>query len=170
MVSIACWVIEVAKAAVPQMNPVPSSETQPVSEELATVAAVRLIELPRYSRDDGEVVVAQVAAQVAFPIARVFTVTAPLDALRGEHAHIRCTQFMLCVHGAVEIVCDDGREKSTFHLNRNNLALCVPPAIWNNIFFRHDESVVMVLCDRPFEEDDYLRDYSEFLAFRKGNS
>ncbi|MGB7889809.1 MAG: hypothetical protein WBL55_26250, partial [Xanthobacteraceae bacterium] len=61
------------------MNPVPSSETQPVSEELATVAAVRLIELPRYSRDDGEVVVAQVAAQVAFPIARVFTVTAPLD-------------------------------------------------------------------------------------------
>ncbi|HSZ67838.1 MAG TPA: FdtA/QdtA family cupin domain-containing protein [Xanthobacteraceae bacterium] len=147
-----------------------SEKIRPSMPSLRDVGAVRLIELPRYSRDDGEVVVAQVAAHIAFPITRVFTVTAPLDALRGEHAHIRCTQFMLCVHGAVEIVCDDGRQKRTFHLNRNNLALCVPPAIWNNIFFRHDKSVVMVLCDRPFEEDDYLRDYSKFLAFRKANS
>ncbi|MGA9007810.1 MAG: FdtA/QdtA family cupin domain-containing protein [Xanthobacteraceae bacterium] len=146
------------------------ASSPPVKGRLSSIARIRLIELPCHSRDDGEVVVAQVAAQVAFPIARVFTVTAPLDALRGEHAHIRCTQFMLCVHGAVEIVCDDGHEKRTFHLNRNNLALCVPPAIWNNIFFRHDRSVVMVLCDRPFEEDDYLRDYSKFLAFRKANS
>jgi dTDP-4-dehydrorhamnose 3,5-epimerase-like enzyme len=137
---------------------------------LHDVGAVQLIELPRHSRDGGEVVVAQVAAQVAFPIARVFTVTAPLDALRGDHAHIRCAQFMLCVHGAVEIVCDDGRDKRTFHLNRNNLALCVPPTIWNNIFFRQDRAVVMVLCDRPFEADDYLREYSEFVAFRKANS
>jgi WxcM-like, C-terminal len=137
---------------------------------LRDVGAVQPIELPRYSRDDGDVVVAQVAAQVAFPIARVFTVTAPLDALRGDHAHIRCTQLMLCVHGAVEIICDDGRHKRTFRLNRNNLALCVPPTIWNNIFFRQDRSVVMVLCDRPFEEGDYLREYSEFLEFRKANS
>jgi dTDP-4-dehydrorhamnose 3,5-epimerase-like enzyme len=147
-----------------------SNNTRPLLPPLCDVAVVRQIELPRYSRDDGEVVVAQVATQVAFPITRVFTVTAPRDALRGAHAHIRCTQFMLCVHGAVEIVCDDGLDKRTFHLDRNNLALCVPPTIWNNIFFRHDRAVVMVLCDRPFEEDDYLRDYSGFLAFRKANS
>jgi WxcM-like, C-terminal len=147
-----------------------ADKIRPPAESLCDVDAVHLVELPRYSRDGGEVVVAQVASQVAFPIKRVFTVTAPRDALRGDHAHIRCTQFMLCVHGAVEIVCDDGRDKRTFHLDRSNLALCVPPTIWNNIFFRQDKAVVMVLCDQPFEEDDYLRDYSEFLAFRKANS
>jgi hypothetical protein len=144
-----------------------SQNTRPAPHD---VGAVQAIELPRHSRDGGDVVVAEVAAQVGFPIARVFTVTAPRDGLRGDHAHIRCTQFMVCVHGAVEVICDDGRDKKAFRLDRNNLALCVPPTIWNNIFFRQDRSVVMVLCDRPYEAEDYLRDYSDFLAFRKANS
>ena len=61
-------------------------------------------------------------------------------------------------------------KKGSFTLDRNNLALCVPPTIWNTMIFQDDNSVVMVLCDRLFEEADYLREYSEFLAFRKANS
>jgi dTDP-4-dehydrorhamnose 3,5-epimerase-like enzyme len=133
---------------------------------LYTVRDVRLLELPRFSRADGEIVVAQ-AAQVPFAITRMFTLTAPIGSVRGEHAHRRCTQFMLCVHGAVEVVCDDGRDRKAFVLDRNDLAVCVPPTIWNEVIFREDRSVVIVLCDRPFEEFDYLREYPEFLSFRK---
>jgi dTDP-4-dehydrorhamnose 3,5-epimerase-like enzyme len=71
------------------------------------------------------------------------------------------------VHGAVEIVCDDSRNQKIFLLDRNNLAVCVPPTIWNNVIFREDKSVVTVLCDRPFEEADYLREYPDFLSFRE---
>jgi dTDP-4-dehydrorhamnose 3,5-epimerase-like enzyme len=131
---------------------------------------VRLIELPRHAREDGEVVVAQAFTHVPFAIARMFTLRAPLGALRGEHAHRRCRQFLQCVYGTVEIICDDGENKKAFLLDRTNLALCVPPTIWNNVIFKQDMSVVTVLCDRPFEEADYLRGYIDFLAFRKANS
>jgi hypothetical protein len=77
---------------------------------------------------------------------------------------------VICVHGAVEIVCDDGQTAKTFRLDRNNLALNVPPTIWNKVIFKEQRSVVIVLCDLPFEEDDYMRDYAKFLAFRKANS
>jgi dTDP-4-dehydrorhamnose 3,5-epimerase-like enzyme len=141
----------------------------PVPDWLGSIARIRLIELPRYAREDGEIVVAQAFNQVPFVMARVFTLTAPLGARRGEHAHRRCTQFMLCVHGGVDILCDDSREKEIFTLDRNNLALCVPPTIWTTLIFKEERSVVMVLCDRLFEEADYLREYDEFLAFRKVN-
>lgn len=124
------------------------------------------LELPRHARDDGEVVVAEAMRQVPFAIARMFTVKAPSGAKRGEHAHRQCSQFMICVHGLIDIVCDDGRSRRSFMLDRSNLALLVPPTIWNAVIFR-DDSVLAVLCDRVYEEHDYIRDYEEFLAFRE---
>lgn len=140
-----------------------------VPDWLGSIARIRVIELPRYAREDGEIVVAQAFEQVPFPMARVFTLTAPSGAQRGEHAHRRCTQFMVCVHGAVDVLCDDSRDKKIFTLDRPNLALHVPPTIWNTVVFKEERSVLMVLCDRLFEEADYLREYDEFLAFRKAN-
>jgi len=127
----------------------------------------RLIDLPRHARADGEVVIAEAAAQVPFRIERMFALTAPAGAKRGGHAHRRCSQFMICVNGAVEIVCEDGRSKSAFALGRRNQALLVPPGLWNVVEFRQEHSVLIVLCDRVYEADDYIRDYAEFLSFRE---
>jgi len=131
-----------------------------------TADAARLIDLPRHARADGAVVVAEADAQVPFAIARMFTVAAPTDAERGKHAHRLCSQFMVCVNGAVDVVCDDGREQRTFKLNRGHLGLLVPPMIWNNVIFRESNSVLVVLCNRPYEADDYIHDYVEFLKLR----
>jgi WxcM-like, C-terminal len=137
---------------------------------LNDVDDVRLIELPRFARDDGAVVVAETGAAVPFTVARIFTVTAPAGAHRGNHAHRLCTQLMFCAHGIVEVICDDGRMRQSFVLDRGNLALCVPPTIWNTIVYREAGSVLTVLCDRPFEESDYLRTYDAFVAYRKEKS
>jgi dTDP-4-dehydrorhamnose 3,5-epimerase-like enzyme len=126
----------------------------------------RMIDLPRYAREDGEIVVAEAAASVPFAIARMFTIRAPNGARRGEHAHHHCSQLMLCVHGSVDVVCDDSRDQQTFTLDRGNLALFVPPTIWNTVIFRQDDSVLVVLCNRAFEERDYIRDYPDYLNFR----
>lgn len=130
-------------------------------------AEARLIELPRHARTDGEVIVAEAAAQVPFRIERMFALAAPAGAKRGRHAHRRCSQFMICVSGAVDVVCEDGRSKSTFTLDRRNAALLVPPGLWNTVVFRRSESVLVVLCDRVYEAEDYIRDYAEFLSFRE---
>lgn len=129
--------------------------------------ALATIELPRHGRPDGEVVVAEAATGVPFTIARMFTLRAPPGAERGKHAHRKCSQFMLCVHGVVDVVCEDGSDRRSIGLDRGNLALLVPPTIWNTVVFRKADTVLAVLCDRPYEEQDYIRSYSEFLAFRK---
>ena len=131
------------------------------------VGNVRTIELPRHSRADGEVIVAEVEAQVPFRIERVFALAAPAGAQRGRHAHRLCSQLMVCVNGAVEVICEDGGEQKRFVLERRDLALLVPPGVWNTVAFRETDSVLVVLCDRVYEAHDYIHDYAEFLSFRE---
>jgi dTDP-4-dehydrorhamnose 3,5-epimerase-like enzyme len=127
----------------------------------------RLIELPRHARADGEVIVAEAAAQVPFRIERMFALAARAGVKRGCHAHRLCSQFMICVSGALDVVCEDGRKKNTFALERRDQALLVPPGLWNIVEFRQNESVLIVLCDRVYESHDYIRDYAEFVSFRE---
>ena len=136
---------------------------------LSRLEDVRLIELPCHARDDGEVVVAEAATGVPFAIVRLFVLRAPDGAARGDHAHKRCSQFMICSNGTAEIVLDDGAAKETFTLDRSNQALLLPPMIWATVRFRAPHTVVSVLCDRPYEADDYVHDYQEFVMLREGS-
>jgi dTDP-4-dehydrorhamnose 3,5-epimerase-like enzyme len=128
---------------------------------------VRIVDLARHARADGEVVVAEAGAQVPFRIERMFVLSAPVGAKRGCHAHRLCSQFMVCVSGAVDVICEDDSKQKTFTLGRRDLALLVPPGIWNTVVFRQVGSVLVVLCDRRYEAEDYIHEYDEFLCFRK---
>jgi dTDP-4-dehydrorhamnose 3,5-epimerase-like enzyme len=140
--------------------------TQKLVRKHPRIDEVRRIDLPYHDRDDGELVVIEVGAQVPFAIERVFTITAPPGAKRGNHAHRRCAQFLVCVCGVVDIHCDDAREHRVFTLDHGNQALLVPRMIWNTINFRKADSAIIVLCDRRYEPDDYIRDYAEFTSMR----
>jgi hypothetical protein len=132
---------------------------------LSRVEDLELVSLAHHVRDDGELSVLD-RASLPFAIERVFFVRAVLGARRGMHAHRRCSQFMMCVSGAVEVVCDDGAAKRSLVLNRSNLGLLVPPSLWAEELYREAGSVLMVACDRPFEEADYIRDYQAFRQYR----
>ena len=136
-------------------------------DDMNQIGDARLIDLPRHARADGEVIVAEAAAQVPFRIERMFVLAAPAGAERGRHAHRRCSQFMICVSGAVDVVCEDGQNKDRFALERRDQALLVPPGLWNTVEFRKNELVLIVLCDRVYEGHDYIHDYAEFLSFRE---
>jgi len=131
------------------------------------IAGAVTIDLPTYARDDGVVVVAEALKHVPFAVVRMFTVEAPPGAVRGQHAHKRCSQFMLCVSGAVEVRIDDGGARKAAVLDRGDRALFVPPMLWQSVTFQGPQSVLVVLCDRPYEEGDYIRDYETFLDARR---
>jgi dTDP-4-dehydrorhamnose 3,5-epimerase-like enzyme len=139
-----------------------------MENQFVSIAAVREVTLPRHARDDGEVIVAEAAAGVPFAIARLFALRTPVGAVRGRHAHRRCAQFMICLNGAVDVEVDDAAERRIVSLARSDRALLVPPTIWNTVTFRAPESVLAVLCDRPYEAEDYVRDYAEFVRWRQG--
>lgn len=104
-----------------------------------------------------------------FQIARAFFVYGVhAGDIRGHHAHKRCNQFLICVHGRVDVTCDDGTKRRTFVLDSPLKGLHIPPSIWAEQSYASSETMLMVLADRLFEESDYLRDRASFLAYRNG--
>jgi hypothetical protein len=68
--------------------------------------------------------------------------------------------------GSFDITLDDGRDKKKFHLARSYYGLYVCPMIWREIDNFSSGSVLMVLASNKYTEDDYYRDYSEFMRAR----
>lgn len=135
---------------------------------LASISSVELIELPHHKEENGDLVVMEGEAVVPFSIVRVFVVRAPEGAIRGQHAHRKCRQFLTCSKGVVEVKCDDGLRTARFVLDRAELGLLVPAGIWSEQTYTVDDSVLTVLCDRHYESNDYIRNYREFRTYRNG--
>ena len=104
---------------------------------------------------------------VPFTICRVFTILANTDAKRGHHAHKECNQLMTCVSGAIDLLCDDGERQQTIKLRPDSDGVWVKSGIWAEQTYLENHSVLLVICDQPYEESDYIRDYDEFLEWKK---
>lgn len=133
----------------------------------STLDQVRLIALRTMGTlQDGILAVSQCGQDVPFTVDRLFTVSAPEGAVRGHHAHRQLQQFLICVHGAIEVVVDDGVRRQVYRLDHPSQALYLPAGIWGEQTYLEQGSVLAVLCDAPYDEADYLRDRAEFLDFK----
>lgn len=123
--------------------------------------------VPNHLDRQGYLVAFDGAADFQLNIRRVFVVSGYAGAVRGKHAHRDLTQILVCVSGMCRVVCDDGQSKREVLLDRPDVALRIPNHIWAEQYYLHENTVVMVLCDFPYDENDYIRNYDDFLAFRK---
>jgi len=127
---------------------------------------VRLINFPYYQEDNGDLVVIQGMDDSApFHISRVFNVRADKNSIRGQHAHYECTQLLVCSNGSIEVHCDDGEEIYIHILNKPNKGLLISPEVWAEQLYLEDNSVLTVICDQPFNEEEYIRNYDEFKNY-----
>lgn len=124
-----------------------------------------MISFPRFLDNNGELCVYESEKVVPFVIRRVFTVTAMMGNPRGDHAHKQCLQLLICVSGKIRVTCDDGIGVTSQILEGIGNGLLVPAGIWAKQEYLTDGAVLMVLCDRGYEEEDYIRDYEEFKKF-----
>lgn len=124
-----------------------------------------VIHFPKYLDPNGVLCVYESGQQVPFDIRRIFTVSAMGGDIRGDHAHKQCSQLLVCVSGQIRVVCDDGLAFTYHLLDSMNIGLLVPPGIWAREEYMTDGAVLMVLCDRGYEADDYIRDYNDFKTF-----
>lgn len=108
-------------------------------------------------------------AGVPFPIFRVFTIAGvSAGGRRANHAHRRCTQMLACLAGGVTVEIADGRTTRREVLKPDGESLLIPPLLWNSVYFDSPETVLAVFCDRLYEEEDYLRDWDEYMRLRNG--
>ena len=129
------------------------------------MAPATLINFPTHEDTNGTLGVYERGKQVPFDIRRVFTVSANKDDVRGDHAHKKCTQLLVCISGQIRVGCDDGSVVTQYLLDNMSMGLLVPPGIWASVEYLESPSVLMVLCDRGYEVDDYMRDYNDFKNF-----
>ena len=124
-----------------------------------------LVELPRIDDERGALSFLEGRNHVPFDIARIFYLyNLARGASRGDHAHKIAKQFFVAIHGAFDILLDDGVAKKKFTLDKPHLGLSVTAMVWSRLDKFSDDAVCLVLTDRFYEADDYIRNYQEFLT------
>ena len=76
----------------------------------------------------------------------------------------RLHQLIIAMSGSFDVVLDDGHEQRRIHLNRSYNGLYVCPMIWRELDNFSSGSVLMVLASNVYDEDDYYRNYDDFLT------
>jgi hypothetical protein len=136
------------------------------SNKIFFLSDVKLINLNCDYANNGDLTAIEGNIDIPFSIARVFIVRGHENSIRGDHAHKLCAQFLTCPYGRVEVACDDGNSICNFILDKPDVGLFLPPSIWAKQKYAIANSVLSVLCDRPYESDDYIRSYEEYKNFR----
>lgn len=127
-----------------------------------------VVDLPKYMFDEGNLTWVERNKNVPFDIQRVFYLyDIPGGEARGAHAHRQCHQFLIAASGAFEVVLDDGINRRTVMLNRPFCGLHIPPGIWAAEQGFSSGSVCLVLASETYNESDYIRDYNDFIQYRK---
>jgi dTDP-4-dehydrorhamnose 3,5-epimerase-like enzyme len=120
----------------------------------------KLIQDPR-----GLLTVGEFNNDIPFIPKRYFLVfDVPGRQIRGEHAHRKCHQFLVCVKGSIEAIADDGVQKIEFVLNEPNMGLYLPPMTWGVQHNYSPDAALLVFASDYYEVDDYIRDYDQFLS------
>lgn len=128
------------------------------------VRGVTLHNLRQVSDMRGSLSVAELGQDVPFKARRYFLVyDVPGIEIRGEHAHFKCSQFLVVVKGSVHVVADDGHCREEFVLEKPSQGLLLPPMTWGIQYHYSSDAVLLVLASEHYDSDDYIRDYDRFL-------
>ena len=129
------------------------------------VGASALYLMRRIADARGALTVGEVPTEVPFAPQRYFAVfDVPSIELRGEHAHKKCQQFLICLHGSCRVLLDDGAQRCEVILDRPDMGVFMPEMIWGTQYRYSSDAVLLVFASHAYDADDYLRTYDEFLA------
>jgi len=112
----------------------------------------------------GSLIALEENKNIPFAIKRVYYIFDTKEGVsRGFHAHRNLNQVLVCVSGECEILLDDGKEKSVIKLNSADKGLFIGSNIWREMHNFSSDCVLMILASEPYNEEDYIRSYEEFI-------
>lgn len=91
------------------------------------------------------------------------------SAVRGNHANRNSSFVFTCIKGACDICIDNGESRETYHLDSPKQALYCPKGLWKEMFNFKQGTVLLVVSDQPFDNSEYIRDYTEFKEYCKNH-
>jgi UDP-2-acetamido-3-amino-2,3-dideoxy-glucuronate N-acetyltransferase len=149
-------------------GPAPKRAQRPAAGASITETSVRGVtvhRLPIFEDLRGRLSAGEFMREVPFVPRRYFLVfDVPGKDVRGEHAHRRCHQFLVCVRGSLAVVVDDGASSEEVVLDGPDVGLSVPPMIWAVQYKYSADALLLVFASDHYDAADYIRDYEEFLS------
>jgi len=138
-----------------------------VSEESSVRIGVGDVTMHRFKfiRDmRGDLTFGEFPKDIPFEPKRYFLVfNVPSEKTRGEHAHHKCHQFLICVKGSCAVVADDGQSRCEVLLESPDMGIYLPPLIWGIQYKYSSDAVLLVFTSDNYDASDYIRNYSEFI-------
>ena len=133
-----------------------------------TVDDVKIVELPRFLDARGNLSFAEQNNHIPFEIKRTYWIyDVPGGESRGGHAFRENQEFVIALSGAFDVVVDDGEHKKIFTLNRSYYGLYIPKGLWRTMENFSTNSLALEFGSEHYNEQDYIRDYNEFLKLKK---
>jgi hypothetical protein len=127
----------------------------------------RIIELPKFLDDRGNLSVIENSKDIPFEIQRTYWVyDVPGGEKRGGHAYLNMSEFIVALSGSFDVILHDGEKEVCFHLNRSYYGLYVPKMIWRQLENFSTNSLALILSDHKYDEADYINEFEDFKQMK----
>ena len=128
----------------------------------------QIINLPKIEDSRGNLTFIEQENHIPFKIKRVYWIyDVPGGETRGGHAFKKQEELVVALSGSFDVVVKDQYTEQRHHLNRSYFGLFIPKGLWRHIENFSTNVVVLVLSSTLFSEDDYIRDFDEFLKYKE---
>lgn len=126
----------------------------------------------QHGDERGQLVSLEEFNDIPFEIKRIYYMYSTAEGVtRGYHAHKSLEQILVCIHGSCKILLDNGSEKKIVYLEKPYEGLYVPNDMWREMYDFSEDAVLLCLASDIYREEDYIRDYDEFLEnVKKGKT
>lgn len=127
----------------------------------------KIINLPKIEDPRGNLSFVEENNHIPFKIERTYWIyDVPGGQVRGGHAFKEQQEFIIALSGSFDVIIDDGKTKQTFSLNRSYYGLYIPKGYWRQMTNFSTNSLAVVLASTVFDENDYIRDYKDFINYK----
>lgn len=129
---------------------------------------MRIIDLPKIEDNRGNLSFIEEENHVPFKIRRVYWIyDVPGGEFRGSHAFKKSEEFIVAISGSFDVILHDGIEEKKFSLNRSYYGLYVKKLVFRRLENFSTNSLALILASTAYDENDYIRNFDEFLTFIK---
>jgi len=126
-----------------------------------------LVDLPKIYDKRGNLSFFEHSNQLPFEIQRTYWIyDVPGGEVRGSHAFREQQEFIIALSGSFDVILNDGNKEERFSLNRSYYGLLVPKMYWRKLENFSTNSLALIVSDRVYSENDYIRDFEEFKKLK----
>lgn len=128
------------------------------------------INIRQYGDDRGKLTTIESLNDIPFEIKRVYYISdVSFNKERAHHAHKTSKRVLTAINGSCKVSLFDGKIKKEFILNSKTKGVYFNNHVWCELSEFKDDAIVLALSDMFYDENDYIRNYEDYIQFLKEN-